>query len=128
MYRFASVLFAVLAFAGPASAQSHDSQDGDTIGAKTATVFGGSEQVARNMLVAMRLERKQRDLCDEMGCLVIVNESQHFNVTGFFVDSSIKTGKSGWGANQFERPCSPGKRPIASGRTRTAYANCRCFS
>ena len=104
MYRIASVFLVILAAAGAASAQSYDSQDGDTIGAKTATVFGGSEQVARNMLVAMRLERKQRDLCDEMGCLVIVNESQNFNVTGFFVDSSVKTGKPGWGANQFRTP------------------------
>lgn len=106
MHRIASafVLAALLFTSGASSAQSYDDLGGDTIGAKTATVLGGSEQVARNMLVAMRLERKQRDLCDEMGCLVIVNESQSFNVTGFFVDGSVKTGKSGWGANQFRTP------------------------
>lgn len=104
MHRIAYMPLVMVACAGAAFAQSHDDLGGDTIGAKTATVFGGSEQVARNMLVAMRLERKQRDLCDEMGCLVIVNESQNFNVTGFFVDSSAKTGRPGWGRNQFHTP------------------------
>lgn len=95
----------LLGIAVAASAQSiGEDLGGDSIAARTATVQGGSELVARNMLVAMRLERKQRDLCDEMGCVVIVNESQHFDVTGFFVDSSVKTGRAGWGRNQFGRP------------------------
>lgn len=102
---FFGVLTVSLAIAATASAQSvGDDPGGDTIAPRTATIHGGSEQMARNMLVAMRLERKQRDLCDEMGCMVIVNESQHYNVTGFFVDSSVKTGKPGWGGNQFRTP------------------------
>ena len=102
----ASICFvaAALSCAAVGSAQSVGENIDDTIAAKTATVHGGSEQVAQTMLVAMRLERKQRDLCDEMGCVVIVNESSHHDVTGFFVDSSVKTGKPGWGANQFRTP------------------------
>ena len=83
----------------------YDSTAGaDSITPKTATVFGGSEQVARNMLTAMRLHRRERDLCWEVGCVVIVNESRNHVITGFHVDSSIRTGKPGWGRNQLGTP------------------------
>ena len=76
----------------------------DTITPKNATIFGGSEQVARNMLTAMRLQRRERDLCWEVGCMVIVNESQQYTVTAFHVDSSVRSGEPGWGQNQLATP------------------------
>ncbi|HEV2043557.1 MAG TPA: hypothetical protein VGR05_02650 [Sphingomicrobium sp.] len=79
-------------------------ESGDTITPKNATIFGGSEQVARNMLSAMRLQRRERDLCWEVGCVVIVNESQQYAVTAFHIDSSVRTGKPGWGNNQLATP------------------------
>jgi hypothetical protein len=90
------------------SAQSTSPYDStaadDTITPKNITIFGGSEQIARNMLSSMRLERRERDMCWEVGCVVIVNESQKFAVTAFHVDGSVKSGKAGWGRNQFRTP------------------------
>ncbi|HEX6661559.1 MAG TPA: hypothetical protein VF067_06805 [Sphingomicrobium sp.] len=83
-------------FAGPEAA--------DTIRPKTSYPLGQSDMVARTMLLALKLERAQRDLCWELGCLVIVNESKNYNVTGFYVRSVDRDGKPAWSSNQFGQP------------------------
>jgi hypothetical protein len=78
--------------------------DEDTIRPKTSYPIGQSEIVARSMLAAMRLEQRQRDLCWELGCVVIVNESPTYMVTGFHVQERKRDGKLGWSSNQFGAP------------------------
>src|SRR3954447_15069268 len=101
-----ALMFTLLAM--PATAQVTDpavpSDPGDTIAPKTSYPLGDSQAVARSMLVAMKIEQKQRDLCWELGCLVIVNESQSYEVTGFFVQMRRKDGTIGWSNNQFGLP------------------------
>jgi len=80
------------------------SEDGDSVRPLTSYPLGQSEQVARSMLVALRLEQKQRDLCWELGCVVIVNESKTYMVTGFYVRTAAADGSPGWSRNQFGVP------------------------
>jgi hypothetical protein len=76
----------------------------DTVRPKTSYPIGQSEMVARSMLAAMRLEQRQRDLCWELGCVVIVNESSSYIVTGFHVQEKKRDGSLGWSGNQFGAP------------------------
>jgi hypothetical protein len=76
----------------------------DTIRPKTSYPIGQSDVVARSMLAAMRLEQRQRDLCWELGCVVIVNESSSYVVTGFHVQERKRDGSLGWSGNQFGAP------------------------
>lgn len=80
------------------------SEAADTVRPVTSYPLGQSEAVARSMLVAMRLEQRQRDLCWELGCLVIVNESKTFMVTGFYVQTNAADGTPAWSRNQFGPP------------------------
>lgn len=97
--------------AAPVCAQVADPADvgdsGDTVAPKTSYPVGNAELVARNMLVAMRLEQKQQDLCWQMGCLVIVNESQTYQVTDFRLREKRRDGSLVWGSNQFGQPLQP---------------------
>jgi hypothetical protein len=95
------------ALAGPAAAQVVDPGDpttgsGDTIG---GLVTGNAEDVAHAMLNSMRLAKQQQDLCWELGCLVIVNESPTYEVTQFLVQDRRRGG--GWSDNQFGAPLKP---------------------
>jgi len=107
MFRPARPFVVALALsAAPAYAQSvsDDTASEDTIAPKTITTPGGSQAVAASMLAAMRLEQKARDYCFEYGCLVIVNESQNWKVTGFHVQEADRKGRLRWSDNQFGRP------------------------
>jgi hypothetical protein len=83
-------------FAGPEAA--------DTVRPKTSYPLGQSDMVARSMLLSLKLERAQRDLCWDLGCLVLVNESRNYNVIGFYVQTIGPDGKAKWSDNQFGRP------------------------
>ena len=93
-----------LAAAAQAQSVSDDTASEDTITPRTFTTPGGSEAVARGMLMAMKLEQKARDYCFEYGCLVIVNESPSFKVTGFHVQTADRRGRLRWSPNQFGNP------------------------
>ncbi|WP_152569406.1 MULTISPECIES: hypothetical protein [Sphingomonas] len=101
------LLGAVMALAAtPAAAQVVDpgdpmGGDGDSTG---GLVTGNAEEVAHSMLLGMQLEKKQQDLCWEMGCLVIVNESPTYEVTQFLVQDP-RRGR--WSDNQFGAPLRP---------------------
>lgn len=111
MRKSLAMMMALAPLAVHASAQVTDpavpSDQGDRIAPKTSYPLGDSQAVARSMLLAMKIEQRQRDLCWEMGCLVIVNESQSYEVTGFFVQMTKKDGTIGWSANQFGLPLMP---------------------
>ena len=72
----------LLLFAAPAAAQimvpspdpfaGGEAEDKDP--SKTSYPLGRSDVVARQMVLGLRLERLQRDLCAELGCLMIINE------------------------------------------------------
>jgi hypothetical protein len=67
------------------------------------TVPGASQAVANTLLRSMRLEQRKRDLCWQLGCIVIVNESNGYKVTRFLVGETVR-GERRWSRNQFGRP------------------------
>lgn len=79
----------------------------DKVLPKTSYPLGRSDVVARQMALGLRLERVQRDLCAELGCLMIVNESRTYQVTAFYAQTMGADGKPEWSSNQFGEPLYP---------------------
>jgi len=107
----ALAVFGLVAIMSPSAANAQWlTQDGDeaadSSGNRTYTTPGGAEAVAAKLLSAMRLEQRQRDLCWELGCLVIVNASKIHQVEGFYVGEQ-RRGRASWSQNQFGKPLLP---------------------
>jgi len=81
--------------------------EADQVRPKTSYPLGRSDIVARQMALGLRLERVQRDLCAELGCLMIINESKTYRITGFYAQTAGADGKPEWSSNQFGRPLFP---------------------
>lgn len=79
----------------------------DKILPKTSYPLGRADVVARQMVLGLRLERAQRDLCAELGCLMIVNESRSYQVTAFYAQTAGADGTPEWSSNQFGQPLYP---------------------
>ncbi|MFL6730066.1 MAG: hypothetical protein ACJ8E3_09755 [Sphingomicrobium sp.] len=79
----------------------------DKILPKTSYPLGRADLVARQMVLGLKLERAQRDLCAELGCLMIVNESRTYEVIAFYAQTAGADGKPEWSSNQFGRPLYP---------------------
>lgn len=78
--------------------------DGDSVGPITSYPLGESEALAQSMLASLRMEKRVRNLCWEIGCVVFVNESNNYMVTGFYVQQPAKNGGTEWSRNQFLIP------------------------
>ena len=102
--------------AGAVSVQDEASSSGPS----NISTPGGSQALARSLLAEMRLRRVQEDLCQAQGCIVILNESGRFEVTGFHV---AEPGKGGlrWSRNQFGDPLQPRR---ATFRFKSAREDC----
>jgi hypothetical protein len=96
---------ALLALPPAVAAQTATPFDGteeaDTILPKTSYPLGNSEAVARSMIDSMQLERRQRDLCWKLGCIVLVNETNAYQVDAFYVEEPAARGERRWSRNQF---------------------------
>jgi len=79
----------------------------DKVRPKTSYPLGQSDVVARQMVLGLRLERRQRDLCAELGCLMIINESKSYRVTAFYAQTKGRDGTPEWSSNQFGQPLYP---------------------
>ena len=111
-FKLGAAWCACLALTTPAIAQVQQpsmspfggNEAADSVLPITSYPLGESEAMASKMLVSLRLEQKQRDLCWELGCIVIVNESRSYSVTGFFVQTASADRKLKWSRNQFGFP------------------------
>lgn len=79
----------------------------DAVAPKTSYPLGRSDVVAQQMVLGLKLERMQRDLCAELGCLMIINESKFYQVTAFYAQTKGRGGKPEWSSNQFGQPLYP---------------------
>ena len=122
MWRFLAqaALVAFLGSAGQAQLAPDEAESEDTVRPKNFTVPGASQQVAQGLARAMMIEQRAQDYCWEYGCLVIVNETANYNITGFFVEMPGQDGGRRWGPNQFGEQLRPMK---ATFRFKTADAS-----
>lgn len=115
MFLRALAIAALVALGGPASAQIQvpttdpfaGGDGADTVAPKTSYPLGRSDVVAQQMVLGLKLERAQRALCAELGCLMVVNESKSYEVTAFYARTTGPDGKPEWSTNQFGRPLYP---------------------
>jgi hypothetical protein len=106
---------AALASAQPAVAQPAPAPTTSPFGAagedrilpQTSYPLGRSESVAQGLAASLQVERVKRKLCEELGCLVIRNDSRNYSVTGFFVKMPAMLGTDRWGPNQLDSPLRP---------------------
>jgi hypothetical protein len=81
-----------------------------------------SQEVARSMLASLLVAERQRDLCWQLGCLVIVNESKSFQVAGFYVATAGTGDAARWSSNQFGMALLPQR---ATFRFKTGSKDCQ---
>jgi len=118
--RFALLLLCAVPLA--LIARSGAAQDEATSsGPRNYTTPGGSQAEAAGMLAEMRLQQKERDLCQDYGCIVIVNETRSYRVTGFYVGEHGRRGDLRWSRNQFGDPLLPRR---ATFRYKSAKEDC----
>jgi hypothetical protein len=110
--RFATkgiVLAALLAAPAYAQHSPSDAESADTLRPKTLTIPGASQMYGRGFAAQMILARREQDYCWEYGCLVLVNETDAWDITGFYVQIMDRSGRPKWSANQFGEPLYPMK-------------------
>ena len=107
----------VLAMASAASADSpfshRDGSDGgDTILPITSYPLGESQAVARSMARNLRMHWIERDLCDQIGCLVVQNDTKFYKVAEFRIELLDRDGASRWSRNQLVHPLLPKEKLV----------------
>lgn len=99
---------------GAASAVSADSpfghpfaDDADTIVPITSYPLGQSEVVAHSQLRELQYYWVQKDLCDQYGCLIVLNDTRLYKVAEFRIESHLRDGSKRWSANLLDHPLLP---------------------
>ncbi len=86
--------------------------DGDTILPITSYPLGQSQVVASRMATALQLEWVKRDLCWQIGCLVIHNDTKFYKVSEIRIQSAGRDGEARWGSNQLQHPLLPKEKLV----------------
>jgi hypothetical protein len=115
------LILGLMLSAGSAWAALQDASEATSSGPSNFTTPGGSQALAGNLLSEMRLQWQQQDLCDSYGCIVIVNQTSSYRVTGFFVGERRRDGAVRWSSNQFGDALLPQR---ATYRYKSAKADC----
>jgi hypothetical protein len=82
-------------------------QTSEASGAGKITSVGSPHDTIASMLLEMNVAQRTRDNCWNLGCLVIVNETNGYDVIAFYLDMAKPGGKTKWGPNQFPLALSP---------------------
>jgi hypothetical protein len=64
------------------------------------------------MLFEMKLANFKKDGCYQLGCLVVVNETQGYDLVGFYINSARAGAKPYWGRNRFQYALRPRKAAL----------------
>lgn len=117
MRSIATVAVLVVTMASAASADSPftrrgGADEGDTILPITSYPLGRSDVVANAMAGNLRWRWIERDLCDQIGCLVIQNDSKFYKVAEFRIELFDRDGKSRWSRNQLLHPLLPKEKLV----------------
>lgn len=85
---------------------------GDTIVPITSYPLGESQLVARSMARNLRMRWIERDLCDQIGCLVVQNDTKFYKVAEFRIQLVDRDGSSRWSRNQLLHPLLPKEKVV----------------
>lgn len=112
MRRIGTVALLSLFFASAGAAQSpfthrDGSDSGDTILPITSYPLGQSQLVAMRMARELQMQWIEQDLCDQIGCLVIHNDTKFYKVAEFRIELFDSEGSSRWSRNQLLHPLLP---------------------
>jgi len=107
----------LLALASAASADSPFTQRGgadagDTILPITSYPLGESQVVANAMARNLRMHWIERDLCDQIGCLIVQNDTKFYKVAEFRIQLVDRDGSSRWSRNQLLHPLLPKEKVV----------------
>ena len=114
---FAFIGVAALAMASSAAADSpfthrDGSDDGDTLVPITSYPLGESQSVAHSMARDLRWHWIERDLCDQIGCLIVENDTKFYRVAEFRIELVDRNGGSRWSRNQLLHPLLPSQKLV----------------
>jgi hypothetical protein len=106
-----------LALASIASAQSpfthrDGSDEGDAILPITSYPLGQSQVVAASMARNLRMRWLEREACDQIGCLVVQNDTRFYKVAQFRIELMNRDGSSRWSRNQLLHPLLPKEKLV----------------
>jgi hypothetical protein len=81
-------------------------------GSGKVTSVGSPHDTVASMLLEMNVEKRTRDNCWNLGCLVIVNETSGYDVIGFYIDMAKPGREPKWGPNQFPLALNPSRMTL----------------
>jgi hypothetical protein len=90
----------------------HADGEGDTILPRTSYPLGQSQVVASSMARSLRMEWVKRDLCWQIGCLVVHNDTKYYKVAEFRVQMPRRDGTARWGPNQLHHSLLPQQKIV----------------
>jgi len=109
----ASALLVMLATSYDCFAQSLSEDPlSDPNGSGKITSIGSPHDTIASMLLGMNVEKRTRDNCWNLGCLVIVNETTGYDVIGFYIDTAKPGREPKWGPNQFPLALNPSRMTL----------------
>jgi hypothetical protein len=108
--------FGALWLGAAASAQSpftnRDGSDAaDTILPITSYPLGQAQLVAQGLARNVRMHWIEKQLCDEIGCLVVQNDTSNYKVAEFRIEL-VEDGGSRWSRNQLLHPLLPKQKLV----------------
>jgi len=83
------------------------SDEGDSILPITSYPLGQSQVVSESMARNVQMYWIQKDMCDQMGCLIIQNDAKNYKVADFRIELVDRDGSSRWSRNQLLHPLLP---------------------
>lgn len=104
--RSALVALSLLAFPTLSAAQEAVDRDPDFAG---SVINHDMFSDMQRMMVQFGRTQRDADNCWKVGCVLIVNETQSYDVVGFYVDTAKPGTASAWSRNQFGEPLRPMK-------------------
>lgn len=97
----------------PALIPAAAAQDMQTDSAGEVRERGNPERDLQMRMTLLRNAPEQVKVnCWKLGCVLIVNETAGYNVTGFYLDTARPGKKPAWSGNQLDTPLEPSKMTL----------------
>ena len=113
MRRLASLCLLAAFVAAPAGAQRELTEpNGEgVVPAIMSYPAGKPGAIARMAWDALRYAAR-KDRCKQLGCLILINDSQNYRLQGFYVRPVTPRSDDDWGSNQIEQSLAPNEATV----------------